>query len=80
MTRAAFNPTPEVSTDTRTYGIIRAMSVPQLARHIGLEPKRLWERINAGEGPKVIRMTGAKRDTIRVLPCHAIAWLRTMEE
>ena len=63
------------------YGITRAMSVPQLARHMRLrDAQTLRDMIANGEGPRVIRIPGAQRDTIRVLRCHAIAWLRTLEE
>ena len=72
MARTASNP-------TRDYGITQAMSVPKLAAHIGLAPRHLYERINAGDGPRVIRLPGPKRATIRILQCDAIAWLRSLE-
>ena len=64
----------------RDYGITRSMSVPKLARHLGLDPKNLHARIATGDGPRVMRFPGPQRDTIRVLACDAIAWLRTLEE
>jgi hypothetical protein len=57
------------------------MSVPELARFAGLDDAQtLRDLIDAGEGPRVIRIKRPKRDIVRVLPCHAIAWLRSLEE
>ncbi len=72
---------PRTSNPTRDYGITRAMSVPKLAQHIGLDDAQtLRNLITNGEGPRVIRIRGAQRDTIRVLACDIVAWLRTLEE
>ena len=64
----------------KSYGITGGMSIPKFAKLVGVDAETMRELIATGEGPNVIRIPGAKRDTIRIMPSQAVAWLRANEE
>lgn len=68
--------------DVFDYGIKTGVSVPELARKVGLNRKTLDKLIEDGDGPRVVEFRHPSgRVTRRVTQADAIRWLRarTME-